>query len=239
MIKFKDGFAAESGEVQAHHYDPDTGAYLRTGPVYVSEGCGLPFGATLKALPIATVGRWPQWTGAAWELFEDHRGQVYRTDSGAELQHDVLGALPEGLTVVPRPSAAHYWQNGAWVVDAVHVHELKTTEINQACTAAITGGFWSPALEQPHQYASELYDQLNLTGMILRGFDSLYACRNEQGMKAFRPHTFAQLRQVGNDFTMFKLQLLQQANELKQRLDQALTDGDLVAMESVTWEREQ
>lgn len=239
MIKFKDGFATESGEVQAHHYDPDTGAYLRTASVYVSEGCGLPFGATLKALPNATTGLWPQWTDTAWELLEDYRGLVYRTDSGEELKHELLGALPEGLTIVPRPSPAHHWQNGAWVIDPANVHALKTAEINQACTAAITGGFWSPALEQRHQYASELDDQLNLTGMILRGFDSLYACRNEQGVKAFRPHTFAQLRQVGDDFTVFKLQLLQKANELKQRLDQALADGDSTAMESITWESEQ
>lgn len=239
MIEFEDGFATESGEVQAHHFDPNTGAYLRTGPVYVSMGCGLPFGATLKALPVASSGFCPRWAGNDWQLLEDHRGPVYRTDNGDALQYELLGALPDGLTTVARPSTAHHWQSGAWVVDLAGVHALKTSGINQSCTAAITGGFWSPALELPHQYASELDDQLNLTGMILRGFDSLYACRDEQGTKAFRPHTFAQLRAVGDDFTVFKLQLLQKANELKQRLDQALAEGDLLAMESITWESEQ
>lgn len=236
MIEFEDGFATESGEVQAHHYDPATGAYTRTGAVYVSTGCGLPFGATIAALPVAPGGYWPQWTGTDWELVEDHRGQVYRTDNGEALQHELLGALPEGLTILARPSAAHHWQAGAWVVDLAGVHVLKTDAINRGCTAAITGGFWSSALEQPHQYASELDDQLNLTGVILRGFDSPYACRDELGTKAYRPHSFAQLRQVGDDFTVFKLQLLQKANELKQRLDQALVDGDLSAMESIAWE---
>lgn len=142
------------------------------------------------------------------------------------------------LTELP-PTALHKWADGAWQLDLSSLHNQKRDEINLACESAIKGGFWSAALGAPHQYSSQLDDQLNLTGMILHGFDSLYACRNEQGVKAFRPHIFAQLRQVGDDFTVFKLQLLQKANELKQRLDQALADGDLTAIESITWEDEQ
>ena len=212
-----------------------------TLPVIPGFGPQLPS----NALELVEVLSPPQ-PGHIWALvegepqqLEDLRGVVYRIEDGARVQYEQLGALPPELTTIPRPSPAHQWQNGTWVEDPVHVHELKTAEINQACSAAITGGFWSTALDKAHQYASELDDQLNLTGMILRGFDSLYACRNEQGEKAFRPHTFAQLRQVGDDFTVFKLQLLQKANELKQQLDQALAAGDLAALEVVTWEREQ
>lgn len=116
------------------------------------------------------------------------------------------------------------------------LHQDKTAELNGACEAAITGGFWSSALGQAHQYTSQMDDQLNLTGVILAGRDSLYACRDQHGAKDFRPHTADQLRQVGNDFTQFKLQLLQKASGLKFRLDQALAAADLVALEAVTWE---
>lgn len=116
------------------------------------------------------------------------------------------------------------------------LYRQKNTEINTACETAITGGFWSSALGSPHQYPSKLDDQLNLTGSILQGFDSPYGCRDEQDVKELRPHTAKQLRQVSEDFTTYKMQLLQRANQLKQQLDQALADGDLSAMEVVTWE---
>ncbi|NNA09217.1 hypothetical protein HBN65_20830 [Pseudomonas lundensis] len=115
-------------------------------------------------------------------------------------------------------------------------HLDKTTQINLACESAITAGFWSSALGEPFQYASQLDDQLNLTGVIQTGLDSLYACRDQVGTKLFRPHTAEQLRHVGSDFSGFKQQLLQKANGLKQILDQALADSDLAVLQSVTWE---
>ena len=105
-----------------------------------------------------------------------------------------------------------------------------------ACEAAITGGFWSSALGEPFQYASQLDDQLNLTGVIQTGMDSLYACRDQLGTKLFRPHTAEQLRHVGSDFSGFKQQLLQKANGLKQALDRALADSDLANLQLVSWE---
>lgn len=118
------------------------------------------------------------------------------------------------------------------------LHAQKSELINRSCESAITAGFWSDALGEPHQYGSQLGDQLNLTGTIQAGLDSLYPCRDEAGVKDFRSHTFAQIRQVGDDFTAFKLQILQKANQLKKRLDQALVDLDLATLESLTWESE-
>ncbi|KAE9651263.1 hypothetical protein EJD88_19455, partial [Pseudomonas sp. PB105] len=100
---------------------------------------------------------------------------------------------------------------------------------------AITAGFWSSALGMRHQYSSELNDQLNLTGAVLAGLDTLYACRDEAGVREFRPHTYAQIRQVGDDFTLIKQQLLQKAYALKQQLDDAFNAGDLEALEAVKW----
>ncbi|MCK9818582.1 hypothetical protein M1B35_31795 [Pseudomonas sp. MAFF 302046] len=119
------------------------------------------------------------------------------------------------------------------------LYSSKTQSINYACETEITAGFWSEALGTAHQYGSQLDDQLNLTGVILAGADSLYACRDTEGVKDFRPHTAAQLRQVGDDFTLYKLQLLQKANGLKQKLDEALANADMDALAAVTWDGEQ
>jgi len=118
-------------------------------------------------------------------------------------------------------------------------HTTLASVLNASCERAITGGFYSAALGDPHQYSSQLDDQLNLTGAILRGLDMPYACRDEHGVKDYRLHTAAQLRQVGDDFTLYKLQLLQHTNELKQQLDLALAARDAEAMELITWEAPQ
>ncbi|MBX9754921.1 MAG: hypothetical protein K2X80_09220, partial [Pseudomonadaceae bacterium] len=171
-----------------------------------------------------------------WLLVDDQRGTTYDTRTGAVVEWRELGPLPDHLTKDPRPSTSHHWQQDAWVLNPKAVHTTNVQSINHACEAAITAGFQSDALGAPHQYSSQLDDQLNLTGAILRGLDMPYACRDEQGVKAFRLHTAEQLRQVGDDFTLYKLQLLQHANELKQQLDLALEAGDAEAMAQIRWE---
>lgn len=116
------------------------------------------------------------------------------------------------------------------------LYDAALSDVNRGCEQSITGGFTSDALGDLYQYSSSLEDQLNLTTAILRGVDMPYACRDGLGLKDFRQHTVAQLRQVGDDFTLFKMQLLQKANELKQQLDTALAAGDREALVAVTWE---
>ncbi|MHC8310121.1 DUF4376 domain-containing protein [Pseudomonas sp. GT1P32] len=204
---------------------PGMGSYLPSNIV--------PFETALPAPEPDHV--WVLVDGEAHQL-EDHRGPVYRTETGEAEHHSDLGPLPDGYTATPKPSPTHHWQDGGWINDQTSLHATKVIEINNACMVAITGGFWSSSLGKPHQYSSELDDQLNLTGVILAGLDSPYACRDEQGVKEFRPHTFTQLRRVGDDFTLFKLQLLQRANALKQQLDQGLAANDVDALEAIRWE---
>jgi len=184
--------------------------------------------------------------GKVWVLdesvpvqMEDHRGLIFDTVTGSEMYLERLGPVPLGFTAIPRPTPAWVWRDGGWVVDPASVHAEQVNLINQACEAQITNGFGSDALGSLHFYSSQMDDQLNLTGAILREFDMPYACRDELGLKEFRLHTVRQLRKVGDDFTVFKLQLLQKANSLKQQLDDALALGDLIALNAVTWEDEQ
>ncbi|MBC3376678.1 hypothetical protein HU762_22305 [Pseudomonas sp. SWRI92] len=119
---------------------------------------------------------------------------------------------------------------------ATAIYDQKVQEINAACEARISDGFWSSALGGAFFYDSRLEDQLNLTGIIQAGTDSAYPCRDEKGVKVFRDHTAAQLQQVGEDFIQIKLQLLRKANDLKQTLDAALAALDVAAIEAVIWE---
>lgn len=162
----------------------------------------------------------------AVEITDQRYVEVIVNPAAGKLRsHDEYG-LPI-LIDPPQPSASEFAQS---------TYARQISAINSACESAITAGFPSSALGTLHHYASQFDDQLNLTGVILRGFDTLYACRDEQGLKEYRPHTFAQVRQVGDDFTLYKLQLLQKALQLKQLLDLALEQGDVDALEAVTWE---
>ncbi|MFG0862621.1 phage tail assembly chaperone [Pseudomonas sp. CJQ_13] len=57
--------------------------------------------------------------GDAWELVSDHRGVVYETLTGAAVQHDELGELPENLTSLPCPGPFFVWSGGGWALDEV------------------------------------------------------------------------------------------------------------------------
>lgn len=165
--------------------------------------------------------------GIKGEGYVEISGATYRQLFQAQQEGHALGRDADNLPMVIRQDETQ---------SIADLYQSKAATINRACEALITGGFGSDALGARHQYSSQLDDQLNLTGAILRGLDMPYACRNEQGVKDFRLHTSAQLRQVGDDFTLYKLQLLQHANELKQQLDLALAASDAEAMTLVRWE---
>lgn len=200
----------------------------------------IPKGCVEVPPPTVKEGKAAHWDGKRWNLIDFLIGlTAYDTKTGKAVQIDRLGALPLGYTLkVPGPHQV--WRNGEWQDDIPAVVERLYGEqyqaINSACEQAITAGFTSAALGAPHTYSSQLDDQLNLTGAILRGLDMPYACRDEQGQKEFRLHTIDQLRLVGDDFSQAKLQLLQRANRLKQLLDAARAAADVDGLAAITWE---
>ena len=217
----------------------DIGALV--GPVELPPVPGLGVQLPSNAVQLAQVLPDPD-QGKVWALVdsvptqvEDHRGLIYDITSGAETYLGRLGPVPAGYTAKPRPDQTCVWVDGAWAVDLGYIHAGQMALINEGCEAAITAGFSSDALGEVHFYSSQLDDQLNLTGAILAGDDSVFACRDQAGQREFRPHTFEQLRQVGLDFTKFKLNLLQRAGALKALLATALADEDLEQIQSITW----
>jgi len=112
------------------------------------------------------------------------------------------------------------------------VKAAKSAEINAACASAIVGGFTSHALGAPHTYDSALEDQLNLIGAVGLDIDIPYRCADAAGVKDFRLHTAAQLKQVAADGALVKLTALEKAAALKAQVQAAV---DAAAVEAVVW----
>ncbi|UTV53955.1 tail fiber assembly protein [Burkholderia arboris] len=80
----------------------------------------VPAFCTFEPLPERAPRTWPFWRDEKWDMLPDYRGvRLYRTESGAAAEITVAGVTPDdaGLTEDPRPSDAHVWREGAWVVD--------------------------------------------------------------------------------------------------------------------------
>lgn len=105
-----------------YHYHPQTGELLGTGladpdPMIVDNWL-VPGFSTLDAPPAPIEGKVAcRIEHTQWEQLEDNRGTIYSTDSGQPREHAVLGPLPDGFTVSPRPSEHHVWQDEAWAFD--------------------------------------------------------------------------------------------------------------------------
>lgn len=99
-------------------------AGILSGPVELSVTPGLGVQMPSNAMRLAEQLPAPA-AGHVWALVEgeptqlaDHRGTVYRTDTGEAIQREQLGALPPELTIEPRPTADHRWNGHAWVFDS-------------------------------------------------------------------------------------------------------------------------
>ncbi|PAU55230.1 phage tail protein [Pseudomonas sp. PICF141] len=200
----------------------------------------IPGGCVEVAPPAVPDRKAAFWDGRRWQLVDSYQGlTVYNIQTREPLVIERAGSLPTGYTLeVPGPG--QIWGNGHWIDDIPAVIELRyvaqLSAVNTACLQEITGGFWSAVLGDRFFYETQLQDQLNLTGMILRGLGGGYACQDQAGVKAFLDHTAEQLRQIGDEFTEFKMQRLRKANDLKQALALARSTSDLDALNAVTWE---
>lgn len=200
----------------------------------------IPGGCVEVAPPAIPDKKAAFWDGRRWQLVDSYRGlTAYNIETREPLVIERAGSLPTGYTLeVPGPG--QIWGNGHWVDDVPAVIELRyvaqLAAVNMMCLQEITGGFWSAALGDRFFYDSAIEDQLNLTGLILRGLGGGYSCRDESGRSDFRDHSSDQLLQIGNEFTEFKLQRLRKSNELKQALATARAASDLDALNAVSWE---
>lgn len=119
----------------------------------------------------------------------------------------------------------------------------KRKEISDACEAAILAGFESAALGDVHQYPSDRDDQLNLSGTIQRSQLPLaqptdlypFKCSLDGGAMVFRPHTAAQIQQVGADAYNAIVNARVKNAQRQAQIDAAESASDQKALDAVVW----
>lgn len=156
---------------------------------------------------------------ANWEISQDGKSAARELTNG-DFESRAIEAIDADELINALPA------------DLLLVKAAKTAVINTACAAAIVGGFASSALGAPHTYDSALEDQLNLIGAVSLGVDLPYRCADAVGVKEFRMHTGAQLKQVAADGALVKLTALEKAATLKAQVQAA---ADAAAVEAVAW----
>lgn len=179
------------------------------------------------------------WNGRAWQLVDYFGGVVaYSIETGEPKTLEGFDSLPAGYTL-KKPGPNQIWKDGEWIDDINAVlaalHEQKQQAISAECSQYIAAGFSSTALGEVYRYSSAIDDQVNLNGQVLLGLDDVYPCYDVDQVKAFRPHTIAQLQKVSQDLVRFKQAAMQHADSLRQAVAKALKDKDLKAMKAITW----
>ncbi|RBH53182.1 MULTISPECIES: hypothetical protein [Pseudomonas] len=199
----------------------------------------IPGGCVETPPPAIPTDKAACWSNGKWVLVDYYNGLVvYSITTSEPMTINGVGPIPSGYTM-KKPGPDQVWKNGEWVDDIGAIlavlYDQKLEAIGSACSRYIEGGFISSALGEPYRYSSQMDDQINLTGMVLSGLDASYACFDLNQVKAFRPHTAAQLHLVGQDLVRFKQAALQQADTFKQELATALKDKKLKVMRAIQW----
>lgn len=122
----------DSDGLYLHQTQAELDVYTKDGGYLIPGGC-------IDAEPPETrEGHAAKWNGSGWEYLPDLRGRTaYRTDTGEAVLIETVGALSDGLTLEPRPSKAHEWQNGAWVENPERAAEIKAQALQQAKAAKL------------------------------------------------------------------------------------------------------
>lgn len=122
----------------------ENGLYLgqtQADPDPLGGGWLLPARCIEAEPPQLSDGRCAQWNGTGWDILPDHRGRTaYRTDTHEVVPITAAGALSDGLTLVPPPSARHTWQHGAWTLtpeaQAEILEATRAAKLTEAARAA-------------------------------------------------------------------------------------------------------
>ncbi len=114
-----------------------------------------------------------------------------------------------------------------------NLEALKQTAIgaiNKVCEETIVSGFSSTALGSAHEYQSTRDDQINLAETVSSPIDRPVKCHIQGGEWQFINHSQAQRQQVLEDGINTKQLCLYHCFELKQQVESATTEQELIAI---------
>lgn len=214
---------------------------LSTGPLELDDSYLVPFTDDQWTYPVNSVKFAPPPTGpreiakinperTAWAVIPYWVGLVYWLADRS--RHEITEAgetPPEGwLDADPGPS-----------LDDVKAAQV--LKINQACEAAIIGGFESSALGALHTYPCKLTDQANLQASVSVAREpglpaewrAPFWCRDAAGQWSYQLHTAEQIRQVGMDGYSATLSKLQRKGMLEAQIAAA---ASAEGVEAIVWD---
>ena len=155
---------------------------------------------------------------------------LYREILSGQSEGMIIAAGEDGIPLLSSPPEP----------PLADVKERRNLSIKASCGAAITGGFTSSALGGPHTYPSDQNSQANLAANVLSSmYPDLKAdwitpqlCADAEGDWVYRPHTAAQIQQVGLDGKAAILACLTRIDALRKAIDSA---ADVAAVQAINW----
>lgn len=217
-------------------YHPDSGEFLNFTSADESPlepGLFLiPAHATDIVPPTIGANEIAVFIGGAWAICPDFRWQIYYDQtSGAQVEITTIGSLPANLgTTIPSAIALD------------HAKAAQIAILAHACQAQIYAGFTSSALGAPYIYPATGKDQMNLAGSVLESlypnlpanWTTLFWCADVSGAWALRPHTIAQIHQVGADGKAAITSAISKNATLAAQVADAATDT-IAKVEAIVW----
>lgn len=174
-------------------------------------------------------------------------GRFYNSDTG---QHYLTDGLNQYGALSPWPDGEHYLANEAAYQAAyqarinapVSLDDYKKSQsikIQNACKEQIFNGFQSSALGSVYTYPANDRDQVNLNGAVTQSYYAgnpgdwtiSFYCADTSGAWLKRPHTAAQIQQVGADAINAIQTALNKNDALQQMIQSAATIEAVTAIE--------
>lgn len=202
----------------------------------------IPANATSIAPPARDENEIPVFDGVGWSLVPDHRGRrLWSQLTGSQVAVSCLGPIPVGVTDIEPVGDDLVWSGNGWIVDLEAVRARKIAELKTACEAACRAGWISSALGAPHTYDTDKdRDQVTLTALAVAALQQIMlgniewtydvTCTDAAGVKTMRPHTAAQLAQVGTEVQAMIKHNKERYYQLLAELEAAFQAGDAETM---------
>lgn len=132
-------------------------------------------------------------------------------------------------------SAGFYWEV---CCSLASLRAEKIASLSADCANHITAGFTSSALGAPHLYPAKPQDQANLVASVTDSLISVdvawttpFWCADAAGVWGFRPHTKAQIQQVGREAKAAILAAMSKNETLRAQVESS-TEAEVLA---ITW----
>ncbi len=188
--------------------------------------------------PVHAEKTWPKFVNGAWGSIPDNRGMVWDKATGAQVEHEELGDLPNNLTAIAKPDGFYKWSGNTWVFDLAAAKTAKAAEIKSACASAIASGITSDVLGSAHSYPTTQLDQANFTSLITSsllpgaGDKYIFWCADLNGIWERRIHTKLQIQAVGKAVVAH---VIFQQEKYGQKLTEINEATDATALALIAW----